>query len=365
MESNFSYRKGRQIGALLLSAAFLILSFPQPSWSFLAWFAFIPLFHVLENQTARKRLALGYTFGFVVSLGLFYWVTHSMRFYGHLSTPISLSMLVLMALYLALYPAVFGWGWGLFPARGVLSLFWAPALWVGLEYLRSILLTGFPWALLGYSQYSLTSVIQIAEYTGVYGLSFLIIFINQVLYQLFLKSDDQRGWSEKWVEAVLAGVLVLLAVGYGTVLLSEDRQADARADRIKVSIIQGNIDQSLKWNPDYQEETINIYTDLSLKSLSALSRIEAKAPGMKIEGPPLLIWPETAVPFYFLNEQRLTGRLFAFSRETRSQLLFGSPASGREKAACVFTIGPICSLRRGNWNIMTKCTWSLSASTFR
>jgi apolipoprotein N-acyltransferase len=330
VESLFFNKRGQQFGYLFLSAALLTLSFPKTSWWFLAWVAFIPLFKALESQPARKRLALGYTMGFVYSLGVFYWVTHSMRYYGHLSVPISISMLVLMALYLALFPAVFGLLWGLFPVGGLFSLIWAPALWVGLEYLRSVLLTGFPWALVGYSQYRLLPLIQISEYTGIFGLSFLIILINQAIYQLFLKSDANRPWSGKWAEAVLAGTLLLAVVAYGTYILPENQMADDQADRIKVSIIQGNIDQSLKWDPNYQEQTINIYKDLTLKSLSDLSEIKPEAPGLNQESLPLVIWPETAVPFYFLNEQRLSGRLFELSRETNSHLLFGSPAVGRQ-----------------------------------
>ncbi|HSO71103.1 MAG TPA: apolipoprotein N-acyltransferase, partial [Thermodesulfobacteriota bacterium] len=264
----FFNKRGRQFAYLLLSAALLTLSFPKTSWSFLAWIAFIPLFKVIENQSARKRLALGYTMGFIYSLGVFYWVTHSMRYYGHLSVPVSISMLVLLALYLALFPAVFGLLWGLFPTRGLFSLIWAPAIWVALEYLRAVLLSGFPWALVGYSQYAVLPLIQVAEYTGVYGLSFLVLIVNQALYQLFLKSGDHRPWSAKWGEAVVAGGLLLLVIAYGFAVLPGERKADVQSEQMKVSIIQGNIDQSLKWNPAHQEETINIYTNLSKKSLS-------------------------------------------------------------------------------------------------
>jgi len=325
VDALFSIKRGQQFGYLLFSAALLTLSFPKTSWSFLAWVAFIPLFKALEGQPGRKRLALGYTMGFFYSLGVFYWVTHSMRYYGHLSLPISISMLVLLALYLALFPAVFGLLWGLFPAGGFFSLIWAPALWVGLEYLRACLLTGFPWALVGYSQYRLLPLIQVAEYTGVYGLSFLILLINQALYQLFVKSGDHRPWSLKWGEAAAAGGLLVLVVAHGYAVLPENRKADDRSKQIKVSIIQGNIDQMVKWNPAHQEETITIYTDLSKESLSKLSAIRPED-----KTAPLLIWPETAVPFYFLNEHRLTGRLFALSRETNAHLLFGSPAVGQK-----------------------------------
>jgi apolipoprotein N-acyltransferase len=328
VESLFFNKRGQQLGYLLLSAALLTLSFPKPSWSILSWIAFIPLFKALENQPARRRLALGYTMGFIYSLGVFYWVTHSMRFYGHLSLPISISMLVLLALYLALFPAVFGLLWGLFPAGGLFSLIWAPALWVGLEYLRAVLLSGFPWALVGYSQYTFLPLIQVAEFTGVYGLSFLIIIINQALYQLFLKSGHYRPWSAKWGEAVLAGGLLLLVIAYGYAVLPAERKADDQSKKLEVSIIQGNIDQSLKWNTAFQEKTVNIYTDLSNNSLSELSKIKPEV--LSDKAGPLLIWPETAVPFYFLNEQRLSGSLFKLSRETNSYLLFGSPAVGQQ-----------------------------------
>ena len=109
-----------------VSAAALILSYPKPSWSLLAWVAFIPFFITNEDSPSRERFRNGYLLGFLVSLGVFYWVTFSMRHYGHLNLLTSISMLVLMALYLALYPALFLWAWGLRPARGLFPLFSAP-----------------------------------------------------------------------------------------------------------------------------------------------------------------------------------------------------------------------------------------------
>ncbi|MBA4394065.1 MAG: apolipoprotein N-acyltransferase, partial [Desulfobacca sp.] len=151
---------------LLVSAILLILAFPKISWSFLAWVAFGPFFMALENKSARKRFKLGYVFGVFYSLGVFYWVTHSMRFYGGLDPITSYSILFLMVLYLALYTGAFAWLWGLIPSKGPFALLWVPSVWVGMEFLRAHLLTGFPWELLGHSQYNALPVIQVAELVG-------------------------------------------------------------------------------------------------------------------------------------------------------------------------------------------------------
>jgi apolipoprotein N-acyltransferase len=139
------------------------------------------------------------------------------------------------------------------------------------------------------------------------------MLVNQTLYQCFLAGSAPRSWSQKWKELSLTGGLAVLVLGFGFYSLTLQKEKDMGAETAKIAIFQGNIDQSLKWNPAFQEQTIRIYQDLSLK-----------------DGPDsdLMIWPETAVPFYFLNENRLTPRLFDLTRETGSHLLFGSPAFG-------------------------------------
>jgi apolipoprotein N-acyltransferase len=314
---------------LTLSATALILSYPKVSWSLLAWVAFLPFFKSIEGCPSRERLRAGYLFGFLVSLAVFYWVTFSMRHYGHLNLLTSVSMLVLMALYLALYPALFFWAWGFRPARGLFQLFSVPAFWVVLEFLRSKLLTGFPWALLGYTQSEQLPIIQIAELSGVYGLSFLILLVNQALFQLFFSEESRRPWKEKWPEGFVPALLICLVLFFGWQRLSGEFLENSKAPKLDVSVIQGNIDQSLKWNPAYQDQTIDIYTYLTKKSLEKTDGSNGALP-LENPSPPLVIWPETAVPFYFLNEGRHTPRLFDLARETGAYLLFGSPAFGQE-----------------------------------
>jgi apolipoprotein N-acyltransferase len=312
MRKLISNHSSRQFLLILTSAVLIVFSFPRFSWSFLAWVALVPLFKALDEKPPGQRFRLGYLTGILCSLGIFYWVTHSMRHYGGLNPITSFSILFLMVFYLALYFGVFSWLWGFYPAKGFFSLFWAPSVWVGLELIRARLLSGFPWALLGHSQSNYLPVIQIAEISGVYGISFLIVLVNQTLYRLFWVDGPFRGWSRKWKEAVFTLFLFALTLGFGYYSLSSQAQKDQQVPALRVAVIQGNIDQSLKWDPAYQEETIRIYRDLSLEMLP--------------RNPELVIWPETAVPFYFLHENRFTPGLFQLTREGQAHLLFGSPA---------------------------------------
>ena len=148
----FQTEKTMPLALVLVSGILLVLAFPKISWSFLAWIAFGPLFIALDNKSPRERFKLGYLFGIIYSLGVFYWVTYSMRYYGGLGLLTSCAILLLLVFYLALYTGVFAWLWGAIPPQGLYALLWAPSIWVSLEYARAHLLTGFPWELLGHSQ---------------------------------------------------------------------------------------------------------------------------------------------------------------------------------------------------------------------
>jgi apolipoprotein N-acyltransferase len=297
---------------ILLGSVLYILSFPKFSWSFLIWASFIPFFKALENKPSGQRFRLGFLAGVLSSLGIFYWVTHAMHYYGGLDIITSFSLLLLLVFYLALYFGVFAWLWGWFSSRDPFLYLWGPALWVGLEYLRAHFLTGFPWELTGHSQYNFLPIIQFSEFTGVYGLSFLILLVNHTLYRLLSREPSFSGWKQKWTAAAVSMGLFLLVLGFGWWSLDRQKEKDLRAPSLKVAIVQGNIDQAAKWNPALQEGTVAKYLHLSRETLT--------------QRPELVIWPETALPFYFLNEPRFTPKIFQLAREMGSSLLFGSPA---------------------------------------
>jgi apolipoprotein N-acyltransferase len=295
----------------LLSGIMLTASFPPSPLYFLAWFALVPLFKSLENEPPLAALRIGFAAGLAHYLSLIYWVIIVMGHYGHLPLPASVGILILFALYLAIYPALFAWGYALI-GRSFLGSLKTAGLWVALEYLRANLLTGFPWCLLGHTQYSNLEAIQVADLVGAYGTSFVIVLSNTLIYGLLLERNLGR-WKR---EAPVALLLLAVTLGYGFYRLSDSRPAHAT---VKVAIAQGNIDQSVKWSPDVQEKTIQIYRNLTLRSRSF--------------GPDLVVWPETAVPLFFQDGEPLARSVLHAPREAGTHLIFGSPAYRREKGS--------------------------------
>src|SRR5512144_1118294 len=203
--------------ASLAAASGLLLaaSFPSIDLHFVAWVAFIPLFLALRNQSIRGGAWLGGLAGIIYFAGTVHWGTNSVHFYGGIRTiPASLITLLLCA-YLALYPALFGAAAAhLRSASPRLFFVAAPALWTSLELARTYVISGFPWSLLGYTQYSVLPVIQIADITGVYGISFLIVLVNASLAGLVM---DRKNYT-----AVIASALIMaMVLGYGYVKLRQ------------------------------------------------------------------------------------------------------------------------------------------------
>lgn len=287
------------------SGILLAVAFPTPDLHLLAWIALLPLFFALRGQSVKNGFRLGGITGLLYFAGTVHWVTNSVHFYGGIPIiPASLITLLLCA-YLALYPAVFGAA-AVHIRKKHPALFFiaAPALWTALELARTYVFSGFPWSLLGYSQYLVLPLVQIADITGVYGVSFLIVLANTALAEFIMDRKSYFGL----IAALLALMLVL---GYGFVKL---RTPEERSG-MKVSVVQGNIEQDKKWDPAYQAETTAVYTRLTREALT--------------EQPDLVIWPETAVPFYFSGiaptDQAMTADLAAFVKKNRVPLLFGSP----------------------------------------
>jgi apolipoprotein N-acyltransferase len=304
-----------------LSGLLLTAAFPNIGLNWLAWIALVPLLAVIRGLGWKSAFKTGFVAGLVHYLTLIYWVAYTMRAYGNLPWPVCLSILALLAGYLALFPAIFSAfvGWSRLPALA--SLFVWPALWVAFEYVRTFFLTGFPWGLVGYTQYRSLHLIQNSDILGAYGTSFLILFVNSALCILFVyvRKTDWQGMevtgSKAAASIFLGAGLTILFWGYGSLRLSalEDRMAKVPA--AEVAVVQGNIEQSLKWDPAFQAATIDRYLRLS-QSLPA-------------PRPELIVWPETALPFYFTAEPALTEKVYDGLRHFDSIFLLGSPAFER------------------------------------
>lgn len=299
----------------------LTLAFPGIGADWFAWFALALLLTALRTATPGRAAILGLAAGIVHFLTLLYWLVPTMHTYAPMPLALSAGVLVFLSFYLALYIAAFSW-LAVWCSRGRLEhplwcLAMAPVFWVSLEWLRGHLFTGFPWGLIGYSQYSRLHLIQLADISGVYGVSFLLAFVNAALFVLVLAISGRR-WQNRAVavrHAVFAvcaaALLVAGAWGYGGWRIDTlDRSAED-ASEIRVSVIQGNVDQSVKWVEQFREQTTHKYINLTREALD--------------EEPDLVVWPETALPFYFSRDRELTSLVLDSVKQSGVWHLIGSP----------------------------------------
>ncbi|MFQ5655977.1 MAG: apolipoprotein N-acyltransferase [Candidatus Methylomirabilales bacterium] len=294
------------VGLAVLSGVLLALSFPRFNLAPLAFGALVPLLVALDGLPSLQATYLGIITGVVSSLISIPWVVHTMTTYGGLPLFLSLLLLLALSLYLALYVGAFAFGVTRFSTGGGLAyLIGVPTLWVALEYVRTFLISGFPWNLLGYSQYRNLSVIQIASITGVYGVSFLLVLSNAAVALSFIYT--RQGRRRAWLPVSGVGLFLMGAVLFG---MGRMVAAETRGREMRVSIVQGNIDQRVKWDAEFQVRTIDVYRRLTLKT---------------DEGSALIVWPETAVPFFLREGGPLSQRVLDLAREVRSYILVGSP----------------------------------------
>jgi apolipoprotein N-acyltransferase len=291
----------------LISALLLILTFPPYEMAYLAWVGLVPLLVVLK----RSSLAAAYAYAFLAAIsfymGVFAWINVIPGF-----TPTDF---LLLGVYLGSYWGLFGLTLSFLTRQGRLSpVFFAPALWVSLEFLRSH--AGFlalPWALLGHSQYRLLPVIQISALTGVYGLSFVILLVNAFLSEVVQAWLDGRGRSSARVAwrltpyAVATLAVVTFSLAYGFLALS----APPAGKGLRVCVVQGNIPQAVKWEQQYRTMILEKYCRLTESSA-------------QIDRPALIIWPESAVPGAFLQEAQSIDTVCHLAQTTGTHLLLGS-----------------------------------------
>lgn len=289
------------VSGLLLAAAF-----PRPDLYLLAWVGLIPLLLVMK----KRPFAAGLTCGLVFFGVVLYWLNLVMTTYGGLNLLFSLIAYLLLLSYLACFFAIACWLTCVFEKQFKLPyLLTFPILWVALEYLRSIVLTGFPWALLGYSQHNFSAAIQSADVTGVYGVSLLLVAVNCALAWIISAPRNRLAWLG------VGGTLLISISHFGYGFWRDSQPLDQRQDQLQVALIQGNIDQSIKWSPGQRQATIDKYSQLSAQAAAS--------------NPDLLIWPEAATPFFLQEKMSLADQVRQVPVRQNRYLLVGSPAYQR------------------------------------
>ena len=321
-----------QVYALpVLSGILLALAFPTPDIHAVAWFGLVPLLYSLSGKGPSEGFREGFAAGLVFYLASIWWVINTMYHYGGLPVSVSIGLLVALAAYLALYFGAFGLAFCLVRRRlgSAAALLSAPAVWVSLELLRNYMISGFPWNLLGYSQHASLPVIQFADITGVYGVSALVVLVNAGITQLllFIKNrrgaiycvrngrDESRPYNGKERATLFLSLAVpALAVAamasafvYGSYRLDHMPKPSGS---LKAALVQGNIEQFHKWDPAFQGEVFDTYKRLTAQAAK--------------DRPGIIIWPETATPFYF-QDKEMNPELLQEAKASGTYLLTGSP----------------------------------------
>ncbi len=281
--------------AIGVSALALNFAFPQVQCSLLAFVALIPLLWAIEGASYRRAFWLGYLFGFIfffATVGWFIYVTYPGAFVA--------------CAYLALYPAVFAvftrvWHKHQMPW----AMFALAAFWTLLEWARSYVISGFSWVSLGHSQYQNLWLIQIAEITGLYGVSFLVILINAVLYEVLFLRASLKGFERIRPLAIVLAIVVGVLV-YGMVRMN----MLANFPTVRVAVIQPNIAQADKWEPRLRESIVDETLDLTRQASQ--------------QNPDVIIWPETSLPAFLWEEPALVGRIKEQAKQLKTPILFGA-----------------------------------------
>ncbi|MCK9432385.1 MAG: apolipoprotein N-acyltransferase [Candidatus Omnitrophica bacterium] len=276
-----------------VSAALLSVSFCSLNSGWLAWCGLVPFLLALEGLSLSRTFWYSFFCGAVFWSLAIYWLIH-----------VTLLGQVILICYLAVYFSAFGVLVYLARSFSPLRyLFFLPSCWVLLEYLRSHLFTGFPWALIAFSQYRFLPVIQVSDLTGAWGVSFLVIMANTAFYLLLRRRQV--------LKIIFTFFLFLcLVLGYGFVKLGRKIIFSPGRDKVRISVIQGNIPQDLKWDRNAAFFILNRYHELTVAA-------SAGKPG-------LIVWPESSVPGLLGRDEAEFAQVYALAGELNTGILVGA-----------------------------------------
>ncbi len=294
---------------LILSGVLFGISFtPFPfPFTLLLFFAFVPYFFVI---TKRKTLAgvnsASYLTFFIISLITVYWVGS----WQSKADPFLMISGVVLVFFLPCVMLINSTLY--FLSKNVfekdLSLYLFPFFWVTGEYLLSLTDLKFPWLTIGHGLAKFTSFIQIADIVGAFGLSFIVLWINILIFSALRSFNDKNKIA--WNSISSAVAIFILMVLYGFIRINS---TDITEKTIKVGIVQPNIDPWNKWELGGLQQILDNYLNLSQKCVDDSAK--------------LILWPETALPVYLFSGayQDEVDKIYSFINENKVSLLTGMP----------------------------------------
>jgi apolipoprotein N-acyltransferase len=273
----------------LLAGVLIFLSFPYSTvpdsniW-ILAWFGLVPFLWALRGPISRKRgFWLGAFAGFVTNFGGFWWIFVVVRDFGHLPDAVAWGMSAVNAFFQGLAFAIVGYltvRWRREDAR--LNIFVFAAIFTVVEFLYPMI---FPW-FLGNGQYRFLPVIQIAEITGVMGITFVLVAFNGAIFQFSERLIRKTAVSRRSVIGAVA--LMVVTLGYGVLRVSQVDDAIASAEKLKIGLVEANIgiwDKQAR-NLTRRERTIRLHNNLLDHQRMSME--------LAADGVDVIVWPESS-----------------------------------------------------------------------
>ncbi|HDZ8979189.1 apolipoprotein N-acyltransferase [Aeromonas veronii] len=251
----------------LASGAIAVLAFSPFGYWPLVIPSLLGLYALLDKATPKQAAWRGFGYAMGLFLPGLWWIHVSMTEFGGIPLPVAFVLLAGLSAYLALYPMLACWVFARFFggrhwSRWLLAF---PALWLVADWLRGWVMTGFPWLWFGYSQID-GPLKGFAPILGVQGITLALLFSASAIWLVW------KSRSPLW----LAVPAMLVAGAHGLMQLNWV----TRGEPVKVALVQGNIAQSLKWDPEALAPTVRTYQDLSRENQDA----------------DIIIWPESAIP---------------------------------------------------------------------
>lgn len=298
-----------RIGLALLAGAFLTLAC-APFYIFPLALVSSAFLLILWLDVSPKQ---AFYRGFFYGLGLFgsgvYWVYISIHTFAELPSWLALALTGLFISCLALFPAVQGWLLNrYFPRNNVAKILCAfPALWVLMEWTRSWLFSGFPWLFIGYSQ-THSPLKGFAPILSVYGVSLATVLSAALIVNAFIYTRKKQNRMTYFNLTLLA----LIWVSGG--LLNLVPWTKPEGSPLKVSLVQANIPQQIKWLPEQVEPTLQQYKDLSAAHWDSQ----------------VVVWPEAAIPAPLTDVMGFVDEMANTAKQHHAQLITGIPVKNPE-----------------------------------
>jgi apolipoprotein N-acyltransferase len=301
----------------------------------LCWMALIPLLAVIwfTGADSKRRWLRDLSLGYIAGLAFFWTVFSWLR-------TVTVPGLVLVGLYMAIYFALWSWICGLLrpslrppavvnrwtqppPAESPASrspwlrstnnlrlAFLLAAVWVAQEWLRSVVFSGWGWNTLGTALHGQLAMIQITQFTGVAGLSFLVAFTNVILLttvRRFLLEIYVRPMKPHYdLTLTMAAIVGVMGIGIRSL------QSERPARTLNVALVQPNIPREQKFSAEFAQATFDKFTRLSAPALGASVR------------PDLIVWPESSMPGPVLQDDLSYRFVVEFSTSAKTDLLLGT-----------------------------------------